>query len=385
MRNVGYDNLEFAYVLIVEALVFWLLSALLVSRRLDVFDWPIGSTWPVLGGTVLACLAYAWVLVAICGFIMANKLRESTDEICEAFARSAGRVVTIVSLLVLYASIVVWLLPGEHRAISLCQLWDTACNADEVGKTFWNIGYSVYLTALLPVLTVLAGLLLTASAQFKRVSNKHARRSVLPNCVFVLVLTVTYTLQHNLQVACDSGSDGCAKKNYPHDNTTLFNRSPGPVYASCTPAIFTACSFLVSDLVVDILCGMLLLHGRSVALTISITALRALQLSAVPLLVELLNLDIPWELVWGHFIFAAILATADCLQVLIPTAAKEVPTSNNSDSDDDSQASVETANMTDTTAAVFAIEPTKRRKFMLSKTRWPSTGLRTVPSFKKRV
>lgn len=370
--------------LTVEALIFWLIGTVLVSRRLDVFDWPQGSTWPVLGATVLANLAYAWVLIAICALVIASKLREVTAEVCEAFARSSGRIVTIQGLLVLYACILVWLQPRELWALTLCQLWDTSCNTEKVGKTFWSISYSVYMAALLPVLAVVAGIILTTSGMCKAVPTQHARRSVLANCVFVLILTVSHTLERNVQVGCNGGVTGCRVRDFPNDNTTLFNTSPGPVYVTSTPVLFAASGFLVSDLIVDILCGLLLIRGKSIALSVGVIVVRVFQLSTVPLLVFMLKLKLPWQLTWGHFGMASILTLADSVQVL----KFSIDHSNTDDTDFDSEDDekhlhADSENVT--TDAAFSLKPTVRRKFMLSKARWPATRARNVPISKKRL
>lgn len=374
---------ELIYVLTVESLIFWLISTVLVSRRLDVFDWAQGSTWPVLGATVLANLAYAWVLIAICAVVIASKLRDVTAEICEAFARSSGRIACIQGLLVLYACIMVWLQPRSLWALTLCQLWDTSCNADKVGSTFWSMSYSVYMAALLPVLAVVAGIIMILSGICKTIPTQHARRGVLSNCVFVLILTVGHTVERNMQIGCDGGVAGCRVRDFPNDNTTLFNTSPGPVYVTSTPVLFAASGFFVSDLVVDILCGLLIIRGKSLALGLGVVVVRVTQLSTVPLLVFVLKLTLPWQLTWGHFAVASLLVLADIIQVLTFSLSHS-----NMDQDFDpefDQKHLRDGNEFLTTDATFSLKPAVRRKFMLSQTRWPVTRSRTVPISKKRL
>lgn len=374
---------EFVYVLGVEALIFWLVAVVLVSRRLDIVDWPMDETWPVFGSSLLLSLAYAWILVFLCAVIIASQLREVTAEVCEAFARAAGRIVTMQGMLVLYVSVFVWLSPRNNWAILLCQLWDTSCNASKVGRTFWSMSYSVYMAILLPILAVMAGLVLVVSNMCKNEPTLHARRSILTNGVFVLILSICSTLKRNFQLGCEGGEPGCRVKNFPVDNTTLFDLNPGPVYVSSSPILFTVSGFLVSDLLVDVLNGLMLIHEHKTALKVGVTVVRAVQLSVVPLLVFALDMPLPWQLAWGHFAFAAVMALADSVQIWM--SKNESYNMNDADVEVEDNASISATTGMNINSTPFSLEPTKRRRFLLSRTRFPvAVKPRLVSITKKR-
>ena len=133
---------EWIYVLTVEALVFGLLATLLTAQRLDVFTWPEGQTWPVFGTSVLVLLAYSLSLLVLCSVMTASRLGSLAEDTCHAFSRSAGRLVTVACLWVVFQSTVVYTHDKRYWLLVLCQLWGTTCK--EPGAVLWEYSYSMY-------------------------------------------------------------------------------------------------------------------------------------------------------------------------------------------------------------------------------------------------
>ena len=56
---------ELVYVLCVESVVFAAVSITIVAQRMNVFDWPESSTWPVIGTTIQIILLYSLFILAV--------------------------------------------------------------------------------------------------------------------------------------------------------------------------------------------------------------------------------------------------------------------------------------------------------------------------------
>jgi hypothetical protein len=197
---------EWIYVLTVEALVFGLLGTLVTAQRLDVLTWPEDETWPVFGTSILAILAYSLSLLVICSVITASRLGSLAEDVCHAFSRSAGRLVTVAGLWVIFQSTVVYANDKRHWPLLLCQLWGTTCK--DPGAVLWAYSYSMYLAVLLPLLVWCGGLQIVASG--KLVSDKitrktSARRILTMNVLSILLLHSTYTIQENFSLGCEQG------------------------------------------------------------------------------------------------------------------------------------------------------------------------------------
>ncbi len=117
---------ELVYVLAVEALVFGALCTGIVAQRVDVFTWPVDSTWPVLSTSLLTLLLYAQLLVLVCCFVDAGRFASFTPEVRDACARSAGRLVSAAALSVVYVAALLSL-RGDVTECVLCQLLGTSC------------------------------------------------------------------------------------------------------------------------------------------------------------------------------------------------------------------------------------------------------------------
>ena len=195
---------ELLYVLAVEALVFGALCTVVLAQRLDVFAWPADRSWPVLSSSLQALLLYAHVLVLLCCFLAAGRFASSLH-LRDAFARSAGRVVTAAALGAV--SVGVLLLAGEtdsgaedflvHGAGTdcvLCQLLGTSCA--QPAPLFWSASYAAFLAVLLPVAVLQAGLILKAAAMCKEL-RVAPRRLATANCALLIVAQVVESLTDN--------------------------------------------------------------------------------------------------------------------------------------------------------------------------------------------
>ena len=195
---------ELLYVLAVEALVFGALCTVVLAQRLDVFAWPADRSWPVLSSSLQALLLYAHVLVLLCCFLAAGRFASSMH-LRDAFARSAGRVVTAAALGAV--SVGVLLLAGEtdsgaedflvHGAGTdcvLCQLLGTSCA--QPAPLFWSASYAAFLAVLLPVAVLQAGLILKAAAMCKEL-RVAPRRLATANCALLIVAQVVESLTDN--------------------------------------------------------------------------------------------------------------------------------------------------------------------------------------------
>ena len=196
---------ELLYVLAVEALVFGALCTVVLAQRLDVFAWPADRSWPVLSSSLQALLLYAHVLVLLCCFLAAGRFASFEMHLRDAFARSAGRVVTAAALGAV--SVGVLLLAGEtdsgaedflvHGAGTdcvLCQLLGTSCA--QPAPLFWSASYAAFLAVLLPVAVLQAGLILKAAAMCKEL-RVAPRRLATANCALLIVTQVVESLTDN--------------------------------------------------------------------------------------------------------------------------------------------------------------------------------------------
>ncbi len=86
----------------------------------------------------------------------------------------------------------------------LCHLLGTRCSNKE--KLFWSLSYTAYACVLLPVVTLYACLLVTASGMCHD-GRVTPRRLATDNCAWLLFVQTNLTLEHNkqlLQSSCQS-------------------------------------------------------------------------------------------------------------------------------------------------------------------------------------
>ena len=186
---------EWVYVLTVEAFIFGLLSTILTAQRIDVFTWPKGHTWPVFGTGVLLVLVYSLSLVLICNVIKASRLHSLAEDVSHALARSAGRLVTVTTLWVIFQSVSVYTFDKRHWLLVLCQLWGTTCK--NPGAVFWQYSYSVYLSVLLPLLAWFVGLQVVICGRLaseKLTIKTSTRRIMNINILLILLIMSAYTI-----------------------------------------------------------------------------------------------------------------------------------------------------------------------------------------------
>ena len=387
---------EWIYVLTVEALVFGLLATLLTAQRLDVFTWPEGQTWPVFGTSVLVLLAYSLSLLVLCSVMTASRLGSLAEDTCHAFSRSAGRLVTVACLWVIFQSTVVYTHDKRYWLLVLCQLWGTTCK--EPGAVLWEYSYSMYLAVLLPLLAWCAGLQIVVSG--KLVSDKitrktSARRVLTMNVVSILLLHSTYTIQENFSLGC--------KQECPEvDNFTVFDRKPGAKTVMSMRVLLVAFCFMCTDVVTGVLASFVF-DAASVAALILFTIIHLVQMSTVPMVVMFFGLNLPEVIMWVIFgmscalglmdIGEAIAVTVDhprrklskfpsvggmvgCLGFSNPTsnASLFVPIHNTAKKEKISP---------------FSIENSRRKRFMLSfggKSAWPYTEFQGAgPNTTKKI
>jgi hypothetical protein len=297
---------EQAYVFTVEALIFALGNTQLVAQRWNVFSWPFGRTWPVLGTTVLVVLAYAQLLLMLSCFVKICNLSSLSLEVSEALARSVGRLATLGAAVILYMSIVVWSYDAAHWALMLCQFWGTQCNEPGTSQ-IWSYSYSYYLAILLPCLALQAGLQILAASSCK--TTKYSpRRIITANNIFLLTLHITHTLNKNMQVACQAE---CVTVN----NSTIFDKAPGAVYVRSPMTLFLGIFFFATDITADVCAAFALQHNIPAVVIFGIV--RGLQMGAVPLAIFVLDFDLPAPLTWAHFGITVLVGVLDVIDVVL--------------------------------------------------------------------
>ena len=166
-------------------------------------------------------LAYALLLLLFCSVMTASRLGELAEDICHAFARSAGRLVTSAALWVCFQSAIVYTYHRRNWPLLLCQLWGTTCK--DPGTVLWQYSYSIYLAVLLPLLVWCGGLQIVVAGKFvsaKITAQTSARRLVVVNVLTVLVLLSTYTVKENFALGC---KQGCPEE----DDVSFFDQKPG--------------------------------------------------------------------------------------------------------------------------------------------------------------
>jgi len=357
---------EQTYVFTVEALVIGLCNVQLVAQRWDVFTWPVGRTWPVLGTTVLMLLAYAQLLLSLVCFIKISNLTALSLEICEALARCVGRFGTISVGVVIYMSCMVWVKPKYEWALTLCQFWGTGCR--EAGNSqIWSYSYSIYLSILLPCLALQAGLQIIAASSLK-LTHYAPRRILSLNGLFLLTLHGAHTLNENYIEACDGTCQIDALT-----NMTYFSTSKHIEAKTITSSmlLFLAIFFVCSDMATDI-CAALVTKHNKVAL-IAFILLRLLQVIAIPMFVGAADFDFPSSLTITHVslaIFVTILDVSD-----VSTQYFKAPVDNKEVEPEDENVEGGNEDTIEQAAnSAFTLEAVRRKRFVFSvgnKTKWP--------------
>ena len=383
---------EWIYVLTVEALVFGLLGTLVTAQRLDVFTWPEDETWPVFGTSILAILAYSLSLLVICSVITASRLGSLAEDVCHAFSRSAGRLVTVAGLWVIFQSTVVYAYDKRDWPLLLCQLWGTTCK--DPGAVLWAYSYSVYLAVLLPLLVWCGGLQIVASG--KLVSDKitrktSARRIMTMNVLSILLLHSTYTIQENFSLGCEQG---CPEV----DHVTVFDQKPGAKMVMSMRVLVVAFGLMCSDVVTGVLAAFVFESASVVALLLFIIIHQA-QMSTAPMVVLFFSLKMPDVVMWVIFGLSCAFGLMDIGEAIAVTV--DHPRGKMSQFpglrgifgfDRQLSASASTASSlfkpiqdsaNQQKIAPFSIDNSRRRRLMLSfggKSAWPYIGVQTSPS-----
>lgn len=354
---------EQTYVFTVEALVIGLCNVQLVAQRWDVFTWPVGRTWPVLGTIILMLLAYAQLLLGLACFIKISNLTALSLEICEALARCVGRFGTISVGVVIYMSCLVWVEPKHDWALTLCQFWGTGCR--QAGNSqIWSYSYSIYLGILLPCLALQAGLQIIAASSLK-LTHYAPKRILSLNGLFLLTLHAAHTLNENYIEACEGP---CQID--PLTNMTYFSTSKNIQAKTITSSMLLvlAIFFVCSDIATDI-CAALVTKREKVAL-VAFLLLRLLQIIAIPTFVGAVDFDFPPSLTITHISLATFVGILDVSDV--STQYFKAPVENKEEDKIPEADEEDTTQMTANSA--FTLEAVRRKRFVFSvgnKTKWP--------------
>lgn len=378
---------ELVYVLTVEALIFGMLCVVLVAQRFDVFDWPAGRAWPVFSSCVLLVLGYAEVLLALCCFIAVGRFGVLAQGVMDACARTAGRMVSAVFV---GASYVGALLVLHHRenpegvSSLLSQLLGTSCAA---GSTvLWS--YGVYLAVLLPALALVAGLQLTAAGMCKDRKRRCCRRLVCINSAYVLAHNAYYTWEMNLEqgllTPCGVLTSPNAGATLPADSDVVLNQDLLRLLG-----VLAGC---------DVLAEVALWSQRHHPLYVLVfCTIRIGEIVAIPFFNQsAVRGNLPIELWVAHVSLGGVLCLldiadaqpAESLRILKNPPwrrrAAAAPPASPTHKAGDEESSNEARAPRGQSSKAFEVEPTRRRKFMLTfnaTSRWPTTL--NVPGSKK--
>lgn len=384
---------ELVYVLTVEAVVFGLLSTVVTAQRIDVFSWPEDQTWPVFGTSVLVILAYSLLLLVICSVVKASRLGELAEDICHAFSRSAGRLVTTAGLWVCFQSAFVYTYDRRNWPLLLCQLWGTSCR--DPGTVLWQYSYSIYMAVLLPLLVWCGGLQIVASGKLvsdKITAKTSARRVILMNVLTILVLMSSYTMQENFALGC---KQGCPQE----DNVFFFDQKPGARSVMSIKVLIVAGIIACGDLVTGVLAAVLFDRVNVAALLLFIIV-HVCQMFTAPVVVMYFDLKIPYVLMWVIFGLACTLGLMDIGEALARTLThphdqiRRDATLNSMFTTLGLRSSTPTSSISNIfiplenvekqkTTVPFSIDNTRRKRFMLtfgSKSGWPYTATQSTTS-----
>ena len=364
---------EQTYVFTVEALIIGLCNVNLVAQRWDVFTWPLGRTWPVLGTTVLILLAYAQLLLSLACFIKISNLTALSLEICEALARCVGRFCTMSVGVVIYMSCIVWVKPKNEWALTLCQFWGTGCR--EAGNSqIWSYSYSIYLGILLPCLALQAGLQIIAASSLK-LTHYAPRRILSLNGLFLLTLHGAHTLNENYIEACDGANGEC--RTNPVTNMTYFSTSKNIEAKTITSSmlLFLAFFFVCSDIATDICAALVTKHNK--VAVIAFILCRLLQVVAIPMVVFALHFDFPPSLTITHIGLATFVAILDVSDVGTQYFKAPVDNKETEQADEEKDTDEEAEDIGEkplSANSAFTLEAVRRKRFVFSvgnKTKWP--------------
>ena len=370
---------EQSYAFTVEAFILGLCNVQLVAQRWDVFTWPVGRTLPVLGTSLLGLLIYAQVLLFLACFIKISNLTALSLEICEALVRCIGRLSTLSVGWVIYMSIMVWGRPHKDWALTLCQLWGTACRKPG-NSQIWSYSYSLYLGILLPCLALQAALQTIAASSMK-LTRYAPRRMLYLNALFLLTLHGVYTVNQNYIEACD----GQCKENNA-TNTTYFSTTKKVEPKTITSSMILGLAVLLAclDIVADICAALATKHDTVAAIVFVVS--RGLQVLAIPLVIFALEFDFLLSLAFTHIGLATVVGIMDAFDVYTQYSQADTNSSqaknkgnkkDKRDKDDEEEDSDEergTLEEPQTANSAFTLEPVRRKRFVFSvgnKTRWP--------------
>lgn len=383
---------EWVYVLTVEALVFGLLGTLVTAQRLDVFTWPEDETWPVFGTSILGILAYSLSLLVICSVITASRLGSLAEDVCHAFSRSAGRLVTVAGLWVIFQSTVVYAYDKRDWPLLLCQLWGTTCK--DPGAVLWAYSYSMYLAVLLPLLVWCGGLQIVAAGKLvsEKITRKtSARRILTMNVLSILLLHSTYTIQENFSLGCEQG---CPEV----DHVTVFDQKPGAKMVLSMRVLTVAFGLMCSDIVTGVLAAFVFENASVVALLLFIV-IHLAQMSTAPMVFFFFSLKIPDAIMWVVFGLSCAFGLMDIGEAIAVTVDHprekmsqfpglrgifgfNMPLSSAANTTSSLFNPLQ-GSLKQQKIAPFSIENSRRRRFMLSfggRSAWPYTAVQTTPS-----
>ena len=322
---------ELVYVLTIESFVFGLLGLLIVGQRWDITQWPDNATWPVFSTSMVLIFAYALFQIVLCCAIAIGRFGSLTHSLMDACARSAGRLVTSVILAVCYVTaLIVIFKKQEIRQCLTIQLYGTSCASGSaifsLFSIFDNVAQQIYFSVLIPVWVFVAALIVTAAGMCKDAQRSSRGRLMCMNITYILVYNVNYIFHMNTR--CEQACKGVA---VTQPIELIVNKEILYLTGVLSFVDILAETFLMRRTVYHFPVDRRLLEGKledvdnkgiHISGLLVFCVLRVLQLIFVVVFNwsadELIQL--PWQLMTVHVIFASVLCLLDIVQVVIEYA-----------------------------------------------------------------
>ena len=324
---------ELVYVLTIESFVFGILGLLIVGQRWDITQWQDNATWPVFSTSMVLIFAYALFQVVLCCAIAIGRFGSLTHSLMDACARSAGRLVTSAALAVCYVTaLVVIFKKQEIRQCLTIQLYGTSCASGStilsLFSIFDNVAQQIYFSVLIPVSVFVAALIVTAAGMCKDPHRSSRGRLMCMNITYILAYNVNYIFRMNTR--CEQACKGVA---VTQPIELIVNKEILYLTGILSFVDILAETFLMRRTVyhfpVDL--DRRMFEGKlqdvdnkgiHISGLLVFCVLRVLQLICVIFFNwsadELIQL--PWQLMTVHVIFASVLCLLDIVQVVIEYA-----------------------------------------------------------------
>lgn len=384
---------ELVYVLTIEAAVFGMVGAILVAQRWNVLEWSSSESPPVFSSSLLFIFAYAELLLIVCCALAASNLGTSTLGVMDACARSAGRLCTAAVLSIVLVTL---LLVSTHvsepdvLACFLTQLLGTSCTA--ASSVLWS--YSIYLSVLLPVWALVAGLLVTAAGMCKNPEIASRARLLSINSAFVLTYHVHNSLRSNTGCMRECGGTDVAQQDtFIISKDLLFllgGLCVSDVVAEYSVTCKTVRPFAFLSVISTLLnmIGVPIMPFNSIATISGVQFFCIMHFSQVLCVVSfwwVLSQQLPLVVIIVYSALAALACIFDVIDVVVSDLHKQEMLKNKEKAHTSEPSE---ARQQEIVAAprsqAFEVDTRSRRKFMMTfngRSRWPT--VLNVPSQKK--